>query len=133
MLAAYAKTDIALLYTQTLIAQGAMTETDHSLMALRLSKPLEGANSETYTRIGMDLYRLNASQLSKTAYQQAIKADESNTTAIVNLGWLLYREGHYEEAITLYRDALGKDDTSIAWFNLALAYLAAGSDCGFNF
>jgi len=60
------------------------------------------------------------------SYGKALELDPANTTAHVNLGWLLYAAGRWEEAIAHYQTALATAPSSHAQFNLGLAYLAKG-------
>ena len=44
----------------------------------------------------------------------------------MNLGWILYLYGRFDEAISQYEPVLRDREISVAQFNLGLSYLAKG-------
>jgi predicted Zn finger-like uncharacterized protein len=49
----------------------------------------------------------------RTAFDEAVKVDPRNVTALVGQGEVLYADGRFTEALTRFEEALSKDPTSI--------------------
>jgi len=91
-----------------------------------LETDFPNVDSNACTRLGMVLYNMGVLGASTDAYEKAISLDVENSVAYINLGWNLYRAGDLSGAIAAYRTVLQQQRSSVAQFNLGLAYLAQG-------
>jgi tetratricopeptide (TPR) repeat protein len=108
-------------------------QADQAIQAYALALQFEsgrenstGGLSKAHTLLGIQLEKHQQPAQAMAAYRQALEIDGQNAVARVNLGWLLYLEGHWQEAIDQYQVALSLGPSSHALFNLGLAYLVQG-------
>ncbi len=81
-----------------------------------------------WTLRGIELGARGEDEQAATAYTRALALNPEDTAAHVNLGWLHYRAGRWEQAIAHYQAAMERDPIAHAQFNLGLAQLAAGDE-----
>ena len=84
------------------------------------------ARAEDYAGIGANLHALGQVDAAFEAYRRALVLDEDSPPAHTNLGWLLYEQGKYQEAIGHYWTALESGPNATAQFNMGLAHMAIG-------
>ena len=84
------------------------------------------ARADDYAGIGANLHELGQIDAALEAYRRALAFDQNNSPTHTNLGWLLYVQGKYREAIGHYLIALERDPYATAQFNLGLAHMARG-------
>lgn len=79
-------------------------------------KTTEGANeiSTAYAARGWIMLALDRAGEARTAFDEAVKIDPRNVTALVGQGEVLYADGRYTEALTRFDEAVSKDPTGIA-------------------
>jgi len=82
--------------------------------------------SDAYVLLGIQLGEQEKIGEAIVAYRQALEMNPTLISARVNLGWSLYLQGQWEEAIDQYLSALEREPCSHAQFNLGLTYLAMG-------
>jgi len=91
-----------------------------------LESDFQDASGDVYTKMGIELFERGRIDDSTRAYRKALEKDGENLTARINLGWNLYLTGDLDAAIGEYRRVLTQQTSSVALFNLGLAYLAKG-------
>jgi tetratricopeptide (TPR) repeat protein len=69
----------------------------------------------------------NRHDLAIEAYRQALDFNPDDRLARISLGWLLYCQGRWSEAIDEHRLALEQEVGADAQFALGLVYLANGN------
>jgi tetratricopeptide (TPR) repeat protein len=84
------------------------------------------ARADDYAGIGANLHALGQGGAAFEAYRRALALDQNNVPTHTNLGWLLYVQGKYREAIGHYLIALESQPNATAQFNLGLAHMARG-------
>ncbi|MFT7695637.1 MAG: tetratricopeptide (TPR) repeat protein [Candidatus Latescibacterota bacterium] len=84
------------------------------------------ARADDYAGIGANLHALGQMDAALAAYRRAMALDPNNTPTHTNLGWLLYVQGKYREAIGHYLIALEHQPNATAQFNMGLAHMALG-------
>ena len=81
---------------------------------------------QVYFRMGLEQAGLSRFDEAIAAYSRALEFNPGDISARNNLGWVLYLQGRFDEAIDQYRAILAAASSSQARFNLGLAYLARG-------
>ena len=104
---------------------GERTEATATYLSL-LRDGADGLDAEAHVQLGLALDELGEHVASEAAYRRALQLDPRQTTAQVNLGWILFRQGRVKTAIGFYEDVLALGPHSVARFNLGLAYLVDG-------
>ena len=89
-----------------------------------VSEEYVGANSNTYTEIGIQLFEWGRLDEAMLAYKRAIAEDDTNIEARTNIGWIHYVQNRFDDAIQVYQKVLDREPQSVAGYNLGLAYLA---------
>lgn len=84
------------------------------------------ARADDYAGVGANLHALGQVDAAFEAYRRALALDQTNPPTHINLGWLLYEQGKYREAIEHYVTALEYQPNATAQFNMGLAYMARG-------
>jgi Flp pilus assembly protein TadD len=71
--------------------------------------------------LGRVHYALGDAEKAIESYQEALKLDDEDVWSMNNLGWMLIREGRYDEAIfPLARATVLRDDVAIFHNNLGI-------------
>jgi len=83
--------------------------------------------SRAYALLGLQLDGQQRMEEAVSPLQRAVDLDPANLEARLHLGWLRYRQGHLQEAISHYRQVLARGLNSRAQFRLGLAYLVQGN------
>ena len=91
-----------------------------------LAKEFKNVVDDTYTNLGLKLFKQGNRNAAINAYRRALERDEESLTARVNLGWTLFLQNRLDEAVKEYHYILKRRSNSQAQFNLGLAYLAKG-------
>jgi predicted Zn finger-like uncharacterized protein len=80
------------------------------------ARKTEGANevSTAYATRGWIMLALDRAGEARAAFDEAVKIDPRNVTALVGQGEVLYADGRYTEALTRFDEAVSKDPTGIA-------------------
>ncbi len=89
-----------------------------------VSEEYVGANSNTYTGIGIQLFEWGRLDEAMLAYKRAIAEDNTNIKARTNIGWIHYVQNRFDDAIQVFQKVLDREPQSVAGYNLGLAYLA---------
>jgi len=84
------------------------------------------ALSNAHTLMGIQLGKQQRVKEAISAYRQALELNPANTTARINLGWLLFLQRRWDEAIVQYQKVLEQESSSHAHFYLGLCYLVRG-------
>jgi len=81
---------------------------------------------EAQTLLGVAYDRKGLGGLAREAFEKAVQAPEDQAMHLNNLGFLLYRQGEFDDAIKYLKRAakVNPDDTRI-WNNLATSQIAA--------
>ena len=98
---------------------------ESDFLAQDLERRIEqgGLASEDWYQIGVDLESLDDSERACNAYRQAIRLDESNVNAYLNLGRLLQLNDKLPDAKRLYEKALQvAPDSELASYNLGTIF-----------
>lgn len=69
--------------------------------------------SEAYAARGWVLLGRDRAGEARTAFQEAVKLDAKNTSALIGQGEILYADGRYAEALTRFDEAIAKDPKSL--------------------
>jgi tetratricopeptide (TPR) repeat protein len=79
------------------------------------ARKTEGANevSSAYAGRGWIMLALDRAGEARAAFDEAVKIDPRNVTALVGQGEVLYADGRYTEALTRFDEAVSKDPTGI--------------------
>ena len=80
------------------------------------ARKTEGANevSSAYAARGWIMLALDRAGEARSAFDEAVKIDPRNVTALVGQGEVLYADGRYTESLTRFDEAVSKDPTGIA-------------------
>jgi predicted Zn finger-like uncharacterized protein len=80
------------------------------------ARKVEGANevSTAYATRGWLMLALDRAGEARGAFDEAVKIDPRNVTALVGQGEVLYADGRYTEALTRFDEAVSKDKAGIA-------------------
>lgn len=84
------------------------------------------ATSLHYTDVGIGLHEAGEAAAAVEAYRRALARDRENLIARTNIGWILYLQGNYDEAIEQFSYVTERQNNAPAQFNLGLVYLAQG-------
>ncbi len=98
---------------------------ESNLLVQDLERRIEqgGLNSEDWYQIGVDLESIDDSERACNAYRQAIRLDEANVNAYLNLGRLLQLNDKLPDAKRLYEKALQVvPDSELASYNLGTIF-----------
>lgn len=89
---------------------------DLALVLDEKARKTEGANevSSAYAARGWIMLALDRAGEARAAFDEAVKIDPRNVTALVGQGEVLYADGRYTEALTRFDEAVQKDPTGIA-------------------
>jgi tetratricopeptide (TPR) repeat protein len=96
-----------------------------SIATYRSVLDLEASNLAALKSLAYQLAVQNPDEALKFA-QQAVEAAPEDPTVQDTLGWVYYRKGIYDSAITYLKAALSKDPTPGRRFHLAMSYLKSG-------
>ena len=79
------------------------------------ARKTEGANeiSNAYAAKGWIMLALDRAGEARNAFDEAVKLDTRNVTALVGQGEVLYADGRYTEALTRFDEAVTKDPTGL--------------------
>jgi predicted Zn finger-like uncharacterized protein len=80
------------------------------------ARKTQGANesSSAFAARGWIMLQLDRAGDARAAFDEAVKLDSRNVTALVGQGEVLYADGRYTEALTRFDEALQKDPTGMA-------------------
>ncbi|MDB4939308.1 MAG: hypothetical protein JWP87_6280 [Labilithrix sp.] len=80
------------------------------------ARKVEGANeaSTAYATRGWIMLALDRAGDARQSFDEAVKIDPRNVTALVGQGEVLYADGRYTEALTRFDEAVSKDKAGIA-------------------
>jgi tetratricopeptide (TPR) repeat protein len=95
-------------------AEGAIK--DLAIVLDEKARKTEGANevSNACAARGWIMLTLDRAGEARTAFDEAVKLDPRNVTALVGQGEVLYADGRYTEALTRFDEAVTKDPVGIA-------------------
>ena len=81
-----------------------------------------------YEQRGLLYYELGDRPSARRDWEQALRLEPRRTLALINLGWLAFEDGRYQECIDLSTRAIGVEPSAAsAYFNRARAYHAQGN------
>jgi predicted Zn finger-like uncharacterized protein len=88
---------------------------DLSIVLDEKARKTEGANevSNAFAARGWIMLALDRAGDARAAFDEAVKLDPRNVTALVGQGEVLYADGRYTEALTRFDEAVTKDPTGI--------------------
>lgn len=87
--------------------------------------------AEAITQIGVGYYKLNLPDSAARYFYASLAINPRNAVALSNLGSVLFNQGKYTDAISVYKDCLESDPNFVdGWLNLGSCYgmLAAYDD-----
>jgi predicted Zn finger-like uncharacterized protein len=89
---------------------------DLSVVLDEKARKTEGANevSNAFAARGWIMLALDRAGDARAAFDEAVKLDPRNVTALVGQGEVLYADGRYTEALTRFDEAVSKDPTGVA-------------------
>jgi tetratricopeptide (TPR) repeat protein len=100
-----------------------------TLFFISLSAVSFSQNTNSLIKKGNDAYKQNKWDEAASAYRDALKKSEDNTTANYNLGNVFYKKDNTEEAVKSYNNVIAHtDDNSVkqkAFYNKGVAYQKA--------
>lgn len=85
-------------------------------------------NADLYSQLGYIYSHMGQAELSKQAYETALRLDPYNTTALNNYGYALSKEGKYAEALPYFEKCFEADpEFAYPYDNAGLCYLHLGN------
>jgi Ca-activated chloride channel homolog len=99
------------------------------LLLFAMNQSLFAQNARSAIIKGNEAYKKNDFSSAEKSYREALKADDTNTTAHYNLGNALYRNDNADEAIQSYDNTIQNSQDNLtkekAYYNKGVAYQKA--------
>ncbi|MEZ4262901.1 MAG: tetratricopeptide repeat protein [Polyangiaceae bacterium] len=88
---------------------------DLSAVLTEQARAVEGPSevSQALATKGWILFARDRTSEARAAFEEAVKIDGRNVTALVGQGEILYADGRYSEALTRFDEAVGKDPNNL--------------------
>jgi Flp pilus assembly protein TadD len=100
---------------------------NEAIAELSLATSLDPASGEAHTLLGVAYDRKGLRDRAQESFETALHAPEDKAMHLNNLGYLLYKNGDYDEAIKYLKRSVKIDSEDLRiWNNLGMAQCGAG-------